>query len=223
MTFATLTLAESHDARADDAANGAAPPALAPTPAKPADASATAAEPFVAPPPSQHSYVQFGVGLAAEVVAAPGPICPDVRNCILGSGGGLVARAGWRPLDLVYLGGAYEISKQDPNQLYRLATLQQLRVEGRRYFPTGREVSPFVIAGLGSAGYGDEWAVSTWGGSATLGGGLEVELGPAVVTVSASYRPMYLPAWSDTSGIPHDAGVAHFISVEVSIEAQDRL
>lgn len=203
-------------------------PAPAPS-ATPAAASATStasagsAEPVVLPPPSQHAYVQFGVGLAAEVVGSPGPVCPNVTNCILGSGGGLDVRVGWRPVDRIYIGGAYEMSKQDPNQLYRLGILQQLRAEGRRYFPTGKETSPFILVGVGASGYGDEWRVDTWGISATFGGGIEVELGPAAVVVSAAYRPMYFEGWSDTSGIPHDSGVAHFFSLEASIEAKDQL
>jgi len=212
---AALTTAPA-TARADDTGPLAG---VSSAPAVPAATSET----VVAPPPSQHSYVQFGVGLAAEVVGSPGPICPTVSNCILGSGGGLVVRVGWRPVDRWYIGGAYEVSKQDPNQLYRLGILQQLRAEGRRYFPTGRETSPFVLVGAGASGYGDEWRVDTWGINATLGGGLEVELGTAVVAVSVAYRPMYFEGWSDTSGIPHDAGIAHFLSLEVSIEAKDQL
>jgi hypothetical protein len=214
--LAAALLTASTAAHADEPT---APGAVSAVPSPPGGG----AEPVVAPPPSQHAYVQFGVGLAAEVVGSPGPICPTVANCILGSGGGLVVRAGWRPMDRWYVGGAYEVSKQDPNQLYRLGILQQLRGEGRRYFPTGRETSPFLLAGLGASGYGDEWRVDTWGINATLGGGLEVQLGAAVVAISLAYRPMYFQSWSDTSGIPHDAGVAHFLSLEVSIEAQDRL
>jgi hypothetical protein len=204
------------DARADDSSALAAVSSAPPVPA-------AASEGVLAPPPSQHSYVQFGVGLAAEVVGSPGPICTNVSNCILGSGGGLVIRVGWRPEGRWYVGGAYEVSKQDPNQLYRLGILQQLRAEARRYFPTGRETSPFVLVGAGASGYGDEWRVDTWGINATLGGGIEIELGAAVLAISMAYRPMYFEGWSDTSGIPHDAGVAHFLSLEVSIEAQDQL
>lgn len=225
LALSIASLGTLRQAHADGASSSAPQPAPQPA-AQPAPLLASlgpASEITVGPPPSQHSYVQFGVGLASEVVASPGPICPHVTNCILGSGGGLDVRAGWRPVDRLYLGGAYEVSKQDPNQLYRLGILQQLRAEGRRYFPTGRETSPFVLVGLGASGYGDEWRVDTWGASATVGGGLEVELGAAVVTVSAAYRPMYFQAWSDTSGIPHDAGVAHFLSLEISIEAKDRL
>lgn len=205
------------DADADDSGSLAAVSSAPPVPV-------AATESVVTPPPSQHSYVQFGVGLAAEVVGSAGPICSStVTNCILGSGGGLVVRVGWRPVDRWYLGGAYEISKQDPNQLYRLGILQQLRAEGRRYFPTGRATSPFVLVGAGASGYGDEWRVDTWGINATLGAGLEIELGSAVMAISIAYRPMYFQGWSDSSGIPHDAGVAHFLSLEVSIEAKDQL
>ena len=186
-------------------------------------ATAAANESVVTPPASQHQYIQYGVGLAAEVVGSPGPICPNVTNCILGSGGGLDVRVGWRALDKFYLGGAYEMSKQDPNQLYRLGILQQLRAEGRRYFPTGKEVSPFVLVGAGATAYGNEWRVDTWGASITLGGGLEVELGGAAVNLSLAYRPMYFKGWADSSGIPHDSGIAHFFSLEASIEAKDQL
>ena len=180
-------------------------------------------ESVVAPPSSQHQYIQYGVGLAAEVVGSPGPICPNVSNCILGSGGGLDVRVGWRPVDRIYVGGAYEMSKQDPNQLYRLGILQQLRAEGRRYFPTGKEVAPFILVGAGASAYGNEWRVDTWGVNATLGGGLEAELGGAAIVLSLAYRPMYFQAWADSSGIPHDSGIAHFFSLEASIEAKDQL
>lgn len=175
------------------------------------------------PPPSQDKYLQYGVGLAAEDVVAPGPACNAAVNCILGSGGGLTVRVGWRPTNVFYVGGVYEMSKQDPNQLYRLGILQQARAEGRRFFPTGKDVSPFVTLGAGVAGYGDTWGIDTWGAAATFGGGLEVELGGPVLEVTLAYRPMYLRAWVDSSNTAHDAGIAHFLGLEVSIEAKDRI
>lgn len=183
------------------------------------------AEAVTAPPPSQEKYLQYGVGLAAEGVVSAGPACNGAgsQNCILGSGGGLTVRVGLRPANVFYLGGVYEMSKQDPNQLYRLGILQQARFEARRFFPTGKEVSPFVLLGAGVAGYGDTFGIDTWGGTATLGGGLEVELGGPVLELSLAYRPMYLQAWVDSSQTSHDAGIAHFLGLEVSIEAKDRL
>jgi hypothetical protein len=174
------------------------------------------------PAPSQHAYVQYGVALAAEAVAFAGDICNPKLNCVFGDGGGLVARVGWRPSDQLYLGGAYEMTKQDPAQLYRLGILQQLRAEGRRYFPTGQKVMPFVLLGAGVGAYGNEWAVDTWGPTATIGGGAEIDLGGPVLELSLAYRPMYFHAWNIT-GTPFDKGFAHFVSIEVSLEAKDRL
>jgi hypothetical protein len=184
-------------------------------------------ESLVAPPPSEHAYVQYGVALAAEIVAFPGPACSDPNPCILGSGGGIVARAGWRLTEALYLGGAYEMSKQDPHELYRLALLQQARAELRRYFPTGREASPFLLVGVGIGAYGNDWwpvgPVDTWGPSASLGVGLEVQLGGPVLVVSLAYRPIYFRSWVDSSTLSHDSGIAHFMGLEAAIEAQDNL
>jgi len=199
-------------ARADDS-SAAAPPTTS---------HATAAEPLAAPPPSGHAYIQYGVALAAETVVSSGAICAGLPNCIFGSGGGLLVRVGWRPNDDLFLGGIYEISKQDPDQLYRLGILQQLRAEGRRYFPTGREVTPFVLVGAGVAAYGNEWTVDTWGPTATLGGGIEVELGGPVLLLSAAYRPMYFHSW-DVSGTELGSGIVHFVGLDIAVEAKDRL
>jgi hypothetical protein len=197
-------------ARADDSSTAAPAP------------KATAAEPPIKAPTSEHAYIQYGVALAAETVVSAGTICAGLPNCIFGSGGGLVVRAGWRPSDAFFLGGSYEVSKQDPDQLYRLGILQQLRVEGRRYFATGREVTPFVLLGAGVAAYGNEWTVDTWGPTATFGGGIEVELGGPVLLVSAAYRPMYFQSW-DVSGTELGSGIVHFVGVDIAVEARDRL
>jgi hypothetical protein len=191
-----------------------------------ADTPATTPVPEVLsalPPSSNRSYIQYGVALAAEIVASPGPACTATEpSCILGSGGGVVMRAGWRPSETLYLGGAYEVSKLDPHQLYRLAILQQVRGELRRYVSTGRETSPFALLGLGVSAYGNDWtSVDTWGPTATVGAGLEVQLGGSVVVLSLAYRPMYFRAWEDSSTLSHDAGIAHFVGLEASVEQQD--
>ncbi len=178
----------------------------------------------IPPPPLVHrAYLQYGVGLAAEVVASAGPICANVSNCIVGSGGGVAIRIGYRPDPDLYLGGAYEFSKQDANELYRLAILQQARAEARRYFATGRETVPFLLLGVGVQAYGNEWSVDTWGPNATIGGGLEIDLGGPALGLTLAYRPMYFQAWVDTSTIAHASGVAHFVNFEVSLEAGDAL
>ncbi len=171
------------------------------------------------------SYVQFGVAFTIEGVASAGPMCrASSAPCILGSGGGIVARAGWRPMENLYIGGGYEFSKQDPNNLYRLGILQQARAELRRYFPTGLRTNPFVMAGAGLAAYGDEWTIDTWGVTAAIGGGIELELSATLhLALALAYRPLYLRAWLDSSATPRDAGVAHLIGIEVALEAQDRI
>jgi hypothetical protein len=199
-------------ARADDSSSATAPSA----------AGAAATELRIAPPPSGHAYIQYGVALAAETVVSSGAICSLVANCIFGSGGGLVVRVGWRPNDNFFIGGIYEVSKQDPDQLYRLGILQQLRAEGRRYFTTGREVTPFFLLGAGVGAYGNEWSVDTWGPTGTLGGGIEVELGGPVLLVEAAYRPMYFQSWV-VSDNQLQSGFVHFVGVDIAVEAKDRL
>jgi hypothetical protein len=196
------------------------------TDARAADAPMTTpAESVVEPPPSNLSFIQYGVALAAEIVAFAGPACKDAANpCILGSGGGIVARAGWRRSETLYMGGAYEMSKQEPHQLYRVALLQQMRAEMRRYFPTGHEASPFLLLAAGIGTYGNEWLpIDTWGPSATFGLGLELELGGSVLSVSLAYRPIYFHAWEDSSLLSHESGIAHFVGLEAAVEAQDTL
>jgi hypothetical protein len=205
------------------------------TPARGDEPALDAGQTAAVPPKSHHAYLQYGVALAAEGVASAGPICgqsavlsifPPLAtpsNCILGSGGGIAARAGWRPSELVYVGGSYEMTKQDPNQLYRLGILQQARAEGRRYFPAGHDVTPFVLLAAGLHGYGNEWGLDTWGPDGSVGAGLEVELGGPVLNLSLAYRAMYFQTWTDTSRSPHDAGVAQFLAFEVSVEAKDAL
>lgn len=181
-------------------------------------------ESLTPPPPTDHFFLQFGVALAAEALVSPGDICSGPSSqCILGSGAGIVARGGVRTSDELFFGGAYEIAKHDPHELYRLATLQQIRAEGRRYFPTGRDAVPFLLFALGVAGYGNELTIETFGPTATAGVGLEIQLGGPVLVCSLAYRPMLFQAWTDRSMPRHDAGVAHFLAIEIGLEAQDRM
>ncbi len=139
------------------------------------------------PPPTDHASLQFGVALATEALLSPGDICSGPSSqCILGSGAGIVARAGVRASDELLFGGAYEISKHNPHELYRLATLQQIRAEGRRYFPTGRDVVPFLLFGAGVAAYGNELSIETFGPTATRA--LAWKSSSAVPSLSARSR-----------------------------------
>ena len=190
-------------------------------------------------PPDNRGHVR-----TADAATADRPRVPAVRSGVSGrsaalTGGHLLRtfepvhfgrrgrnhRAGGSACrsDEFFIGGAYEISKHDPHELYRLATLQQVRAESRRYFPTGRDVVPFLLFGLGVAAYGNELSVETFGPTGTLGAGVEIQLVGPVLVCSLAYRPMLFQAWTDPSMPRHDAGVAHFLAFEVGLEAQDRM
>jgi hypothetical protein len=175
------------------------------------------------PPPTDVVFLQYGVAFTAEVVTSAGALCDNEGvPCVLGSGGGIALRAGWRGAGPLYLGGAYEVSKQDPNKLYRLALLQQARGEGRWYFLTARDLEPYVTAGAGVAGYGDEWSVDTWGLGGFLGGGVEAQITRrTVVGIALSYRAYSLSSFTDTSGAARSGGVAQLIGLELLLEQRD--
>jgi hypothetical protein len=175
------------------------------------------------PPPTNVVYVQYGVALTAEVVSAAGPICDNVSvPCIIGPGGGVAVRVGWRGVGPLYLGGAYELSKQDPNKLLRLAILQQARAEARYYFVSGRDTEPYFTGGLGVAGYGNEWGVDTWGPAGFGGFGLETQITRrTVVGVALNYRLIYFQQFTDTTGAPRNPGVAQLIGLDFVLEQRD--
>jgi hypothetical protein len=187
-----------------------------------ADSSSDAASKV--PPPPRLSFLQYGVAFTAEF-ATKGTFCQDSQlNCILGSGGGIVGRVGWRSAGDWYFGGAYELSKQDPTKLYRLALLQQLRAEARHYWFSGRDTQPILVLGAGLVGYGDELAIATYGVTAFIGAGVESQFqsGP-VLCATIGYRPMYLQQFADSSGQSHGPGFAHMIALEIALEERDPL
>lgn len=183
------------------------------------------------PPPTNVTYFQYGVAFNAEVVSAPGPICDDVTPpagtsgdvpCVLGNGGGLTARAGWRSTGALYIGGAYELTKQDPNKLYRIALLQQARVEGRYYLRTHKVTEPYGTVGLGVAGYGNEWSVDTWGPAGFLGIGVEYQVTRnTLVGLALAYRLLYFSRFTDTSTATRSPGVAQMVGLELVLEQRD--
>lgn len=204
---ASLTLA-SHVAHAADA--------------KPVDLSRGGDVP-VSPPPVETPYLQFGVAFTAELVAAPGPICAT-SPCILGSGGGVVVRAGRRSAGPWYFGAAYEMSKQDSASLYRFATLQQVRAEVRWYLNTGLDTYPYAVAGAGAAAYGNEWGVDTYGPSALVGVGVETQISRrTVVGFTLSYKLIGLRNFFDSSDTERRGGVVQLFGFDVVLEERNPL
>ncbi|MBX3213049.1 MAG: hypothetical protein KF850_13520 [Labilithrix sp.] len=177
------------------------------------------------PPPSHVVYFQYGVAFATEQVLAPGPICDNAGvPCILGAGAGIVVRGGWRSTGPLYLGGAYELTKQDPNKLYRIALLQQARAEARYYFMTARVTEPYVSVGAGVAGYGNEWAIDTWGPTGSVGAGVEYQITRGtVVGLAVAYRLLHFSRFTDTAGSARDPGVAQLLGFDLVLEQRDAI
>jgi hypothetical protein len=168
----------------------------------------------------ESGYVQYGAALVAEAVLAEGALCsaPDAP-CVIGSGGGLAIRAGYRYHSPLYLGGAYEFSKQDAHKALVLPILQQLRGEARYVVPTTTFVSPFAAGGVGGALYGSEWGAETFGGLAFLGLGAELALSRSSVLVLAlSYRGLVLRRWVDPAGQPRPTSLVSFLGIELGFE-----
>lgn len=205
----------------------AAPTEVAPEDERtsPAEDETDLAEELEAPslPRPRIVYLQYGVAFTAEHVASPGPICnrPEVP-CILGGGGGIAVRVGWRSNGPVYLGAAYQLTKQDPNKLYRLALLQQARAEARYYLATARLTEPYVVATAGVGGYGNEWAIDTWGPTGALGVGLEYQISRrTVVGVALAYQLLHLGRFEDTAKTPRDPGIAQLVGLDFILERRD--
>lgn len=228
--------APAQEAPAAPSAGGSAAPhgparAAAPTDAAdPATPDGQGVAIATRPPPLHVEYAQYGVALNAEINIDAGATCRDdgpgggFVPCILGSGGGLSIRGGYRSPGPWYLGGAYEFTKMDSSNLYRLGIFQQLRAE-LRYLPDiGYRAAPYFTAGLGGVAYGNEWGVETGGAQISLGAGVEMELSRlAVIGVSITYKPVLLAGWTDTAGHERDTGIAQFLGLEFLLEVRTEL
>ncbi len=184
------------------------------------------------PPRASEHYFQYGTAFATETVASAGGLCPANASdnpCILGSGVGLVLRAGYRARGPFFIGGAYEFSRQDSSNLLRLAVLQQLRAEARYYLVEGTRVSPYFTMGTGGVLYGNEWGAETGGLMASLGAGVELEISrTSLVGAAVAYRPMLFRHWEDSAGqVRADNlfgfGLAHIVGIELVFEVRDPL
>lgn len=182
------------------------------------------------PPPLHVEYAQYGVALTAEINFDKGAACRDQRPqggfepCILGSGGGLLIRGGYRSPGPWYFGGAYEFTKMDSSNLYRLGIFQQLRAE-LRYLPDiGYRAAPYFTAGVGGVAYGNEWGAETGGALISLGAGLELEISRlAVLGLGAGWRPVLLAGWTDTAGYRRRTAIAQFLGIELMLEVRTEL
>jgi hypothetical protein len=182
-------------------------------------------------PPSNTDYFQYGVAVVADATLSGGDVCPegDSEPCILGPGGGLAIRVGYRARDFWYFGGAYEFSRHDSSNLLKLAVLQQVRAEGRYYLDRGQRTSAFLAFGLGLHLYGNEWSAETGGGIATVGGGAELQISATTMLGGAvMYRLLVPRAWTDSADVRRadriaGFGVAHLLALELTLEVREPL
>lgn len=183
-----------------------------------------------APPPTSVEYLQYGVSLHTLTLLDAGDVCPDdPSKCILGSGGGLGLRMGYRSRGPLYFGVAFQLSRLNSSNLLRLAILQRLTVDGRYYLDRGNRLTPYLLAGLGGAIYGNEFSAATAGIALSLGFGLEYQISErTVVTLLPTYQPVLLRRFTDAldrtlADGPLGFGLAHWLAVQVVIEARDPL
>jgi len=187
----------------------------------------------VRPPPLHVEYAQYGVAIQALVDLDSGAMCghsvgsssPSApAPCILGSGGGLVIRIGYRSPGPWYIGGAYSFAKMDSQNLFRLGIFQQLVAE-MRYMPdTGHRVAPYATWGLGGVIYGNEWGAETGGATLLVGGGMQFEVSRvAVVGLGIAYKPTLIAGWTDTAGYMRPLGVAQFFGFDFQLEVRSEV
>jgi hypothetical protein len=180
-------------------------------------------------PPLHIDYASYGVAVSGDVLADAGATCREIPGqaaapCILGSGGGLVLRGGYRSPGPWYIGGAYQFSKTDSSNLYRLGILQQLRGEMRYMLNMGYRTSPYATWGVGGVVYGNEWGVETGGATIFGGVGLELQLSRVIVLGAAMYyQPVVFAGWTDTANFERDPGLAQYMRIELQLELRSEL
>ena len=189
------------------------------------------AETTALPPPTSVEYLQYGVSLHTLTLLNGGAVCPAgaVTPCIVGSGGGVGLRAGYRSRGPFYLGAAFQLSRLNSSNLLRLGILQRLLAEGRYYFDRGNRLTPYLLGGLGGAIYGNEWGASSGGAALSFGVGFEYQISErTVVTLLPTYQPILFRHFYDSTGQSRAAGplgfgLAHWLAVQIIIEARDPL
>lgn len=233
MTLASLLGAsESGAAPAHEAASGAPetpPPAPSvPSSAEPAARGTVDVSPrdSAQPPPVHVAYASYGGAFVGSFLFESGPTCADAPEvpCILGSGGGLAIRGGYRSAGPWYIGGAYQFLKTSSANLYRLPIVQQLRAEMRYVLDLGYRLSPYATWGLGGFIYGNEFGAETGGATVLAGLGVEMQLSRvASVGLALVYQPMLFAGWTDSANFERETGVAHFVGLEFQLEVRSEI
>lgn len=184
-----------------------------------------------APPPTSVEYLQYGVSLHTLTLLESGAVCPEGARtpCILGSGGGLGLRMGYRSRGPFYLGATFQLSRLNSSNLLRLGIQQRLTAEGRYYFDRGNRLTPYLLAGAGGAIYGNEFGADSGGVAFSFGVGVEYQISErTMVTLLPTYQPILFRRFEDSTGQvrasgPLGFGLAHWLAFQVVIELRDPL
>ena len=180
------------------------------------------------PFPSTGKYLSYGFAFHSETLLATGNVCPKLASeqCILGAGGGLSLGGAVRT-PVYSIGAIYEASFHDSHNIYQRGVLQQLRGEWRLRrlgFDITDTIHPFVGAGAGLAGYGDNWGVATWGAAGHALVGAEWDIGVKVsMNLAFAYRAIYFRAFEDPSGQYRPAGLVHLLGFQLGLELHEPL
>lgn len=180
------------------------------------------------PFPSTGKYLSYGFAFHSEALLTPGNMCPaeSAEQCILGAGGG-ISFSGALRTSVYSLGIAYEASFHDSNNIYQRGVLQQLRGEWRLRrlgFDITETIHPYIGAGAGVAGYGDNWSVATIGGSGHAMVGAEWDIGVKVsMTFAFAYRAIYFRAFEDPIPQYRPAGLVHLLGFQLGLELHEPL
>jgi hypothetical protein len=178
------------------------------------------------PLPSTGQFIDYGFAFTSEALLAAGGICKNglKENCVLGGGGGIAINTAYRAPGYS-LGAVYEVTFHDSSNIYQRGVLQQARAEWRvrpRWLFISESVVAFLGLGAGVAGYGDNWAISTYGPSAHAMVGGEIDLGVKVaLVVSIAYRALYFKSFEDASGQVRPTGVSHMLGLTLGIELHE--
>ena len=178
------------------------------------------------PFPSTGHFIDYGISFMSEALLAAGGICKNglKENCVLGGGAGLAFAAYYRAPGYS-LGAVYEVTFHDSSNIYQRGVLQQARAEWRirpRWLTFSDSFVAFLGLGAGVAGYGDNWAISTYGPSAHFMVGGEIDLGVKVaLVVSIAYRALYFKSFVDASGQERPTGVSHMLGLQLGIELHE--
>ena len=146
-----------------------------------------------------------------------------VDNCIFGSGGDLRhARVGWRPSEELYIGGAYGISDEIESALSPGDPAAAAREAGAG--PGGHTGWPLHSRGRRRLRLQNDGGVWTPGGlrCRSAAGSRSISAAPCSWCRSP-YRPMYFHSWVVAQTNDLQGGIAHFVGIDVAVEARDRL